>query len=80
MSAMDSALGYRDSDDGFGHVVPQAGYGTGCPKYNLKRRNKCKEGKLVFSWGFVHNYGRIIIFLGMLLWEGKLHDAGVKLD
>lgn len=49
MSAMDSALGYEDSQGGFSHVGPWADCGTGCPKYNLKRRNKCKEGKLVFS-------------------------------
>lgn len=48
-SAMDSALGCRDVQAGFSHVGPQAGYGGGCPKYNLKRRNKYKEGKLVFS-------------------------------
>jgi len=49
MSAMDSALGCRNSQAGISHVGSQAGYGTQCPKYNLKRRNKSKEGKTVFS-------------------------------
>lgn len=49
MSAMDSALEYREGPAGFSQVECQAVYSTDCPKYNLKRRNECKEGKSVFS-------------------------------
>lgn len=49
MSAKDSALEYREGPAGFSQVERQTDYGTDCPKYNLKRRNECKEGKSVFS-------------------------------
>lgn len=79
-SAIDFVLAYRDSQDGFSHVGPQVGYGKGCLKYNLMRRNKCKEGKLVFSSWLAHNCGRKIIFREILLREEKFDNEAVKLD